>query len=243
MIKYIKIEWIKLFKNSAFWIVLSIFVLFSVFSLKQYIIDQRIKELGPLLTASLAALTLPIIFLNGFIPTLIGQEFRFNAIKFELLAGYSRLQKFLANLSLIFLCSILFSILFYLLAITFLLVDQQLPHFDILSLKRGLLIFIIFLYYSYFLNTLILLIRNTGLTMFIAFVYFFISSYFSYTGQYTLINSLFPVSTLYNLIAPLLETDPTKLPTNIFNPYAVMSISSMLFLAINFWIFKYRDIH
>ncbi len=243
MIKNLRIEWLKLAKNNSFWIVLSIFVLFSAFMLKTYVIDERVKELSELLTVTLAALSLPIIFFNGFIPTIIGQEFRFNTLKFELLGGFTRLQKFFANLGSIALYALIFSLLFGLFSVLFLWIDlSQFPTFNGAVLKNWLLILGIFFYYCYFLNTLTLAIRNTGLTMFIAFVYFFVNTYLSSTEAYAKIASLFPVGALYNIITPLIETDPNKLPKDIFDPYWVIAISTIVFLLINLWQLKYRDV-
>lgn len=244
MISYIQVEWIKLLKNAIFWVGLSIFAIFMVAALKFQIIDYRVKELGLLIAETTKMLALPIIFLNGFIPTLVGQEFRYNALKFELLAGRSRIQKFFANILSIANYAFLFGLLFTGFAAIYLYIDLgTLPVFDGMALKNVGIVFAVFFFYSYFLNTLTLLIRSVGLTMFIAFIYFFINSLLM-MSPYAGYASMLPVGALYQAVAPtdLTVFKDAGIDVEMANPYMVFAITSVICFFINLLQFWRRDI-
>ena len=247
MLGYWQVEWIKLSKNRLFWIGLSIFAVFLTGVLKAYIINFRVKELATLMMSITEILALPIVFFNGFIPTLVGQQFKYNTLKFESIAGRTRLGQFFVNLIGILNYALFFGLVFVAFAVIYLLIDGRgvLPTFDRKVLQNFGLVFGIFFFYSYFLNTLTLLIRNVGLTMFVAFLYFLGNGVLAMSPDYADYVGWLPVGALYNLMESQAKAANPDLLLHIsdaVNPYWVIGISFLLCLAINLWQFLRRDI-
>lgn len=222
MYTFLQTESIKLWKNFPFWVGLCIFAIGATLLIQQEVIYSRVQSLSSLLDNFSESTALSIIFLSGFIPTLIGQEIRYNGTKLELLAGYSRWQKLFINMLIVGLYCAIPALLYALLAVFFLIIDGNSLQWDTSSWSNWAQTAALLGVYGYVLNTVVKWLGNTGLTIMLAFIYYTVHNILKFTS-YAYVASALPLGILENF-----ELSATELHENGYISPTIALISTII---------------
>lgn len=165
-------EFIKVINNRPYWFAITFYMIFCVLSLfRVLVVDARTDLVGSL--NDIMGLSILVAMLMAFIVTNnTGLDFRYKSIKFEIISGLTRTEKFVSNLlTVVFQALVLTLFLFVIAQTYYLIVNGQLVLFQLPVLHFFLKYFLWNFVFALFVNTVVLITKHGTGAFFIVFVY------------------------------------------------------------------------
>ncbi|WP_343858464.1 hypothetical protein [Fulvivirga kasyanovii] len=168
-------EMIKALNNRPYWFAITFYMIFCVLALfRVLIVDARTDLIGSL--NDMMGLSIVVVLLMTFIITNnIGLDFKHKSIKFEIISGLTRKEKFISNLVAVAMHAFMLTLFLFLLSeIYYLIVNGHLVLFRLSVLNFFLTYFLWSFIFSCFVNAVVLLTKHGTGAFFIVFVYLII---------------------------------------------------------------------